>query len=79
VLVMMEFLQLAGTAGGLLGAFLVCLKKPCAGQAVWVVSNPCWMIYGRLSNNNYLFVLFTVYWVIALAGVYNHKSGEERS
>jgi hypothetical protein len=70
---LIDFLQIVGTTGGILGALLVCLKRPWVGHIVWLLANACWMIYGRLSDNNYLFVLFTVYWLLALIGCYNYR------
>ena len=75
----MDPLQLIGTAGGILGAVLVSIKRPWAGHIIWLFSNTAWVAHGYVVGNHYLVTMFAVYWIISVAGSINYCNREDKS
>jgi len=66
----LHILQLIGTIGGLVGAYLVSTKRPLHGSIIWACTNFCWVIVGFMTANYYLVVMFGAYHVLADIGIW---------
>jgi len=66
----LHLLQLVGTVGGLVGALLVSTKRPLAGSLCWACTNLCWVIFGWMTSNYYIVVMFSAYHILAAIGIW---------
>lgn len=57
----------------ILGAILNCEGKV-SGFYVWIIGNIMWIIYGYMTNQWHIVVVFAVYCVICIRGIYVWKA-----
>lgn len=69
---MIDLLFWAGTALGIIGTVFVSCKKPKWGQLIWLVSNPFLIVASVMDGNKSMVVLFSVYTLVSIIGVYNY-------
>jgi hypothetical protein len=60
------------TGLSLLGAALVAARRPALGQLVWIPANTLWVAWGIAVGEPSVVVLFSIYWLLAVAGVANY-------
>ncbi|HOB43701.1 MAG TPA: hypothetical protein PKV78_04985 [Methanoculleus thermophilus] len=67
-------LQTPAVVLGMVGAVLVAGRTAgmrMCGFGAWVIGNVFWVVYGAVTENWYVVVMFGFYWVMAVVGVRN--------